>query len=154
MDIVTYAVLKKRIQESKLTPQEKQEIIDEAVSQIVGVDTPENLDTLKEIADWIAADETGTAQIIADIKALQKDKISVAFVNVPPANPEPNTIYAIKNDNGNYIEYIYNEDLGSIIPLNKDFTDMIDAIQNSLTDYAKHDDFKEVTDADIDALFN
>ena len=159
MDIITYAVLKKRIKEAHITPEEEQEIInkavDAAIEAIVGLETPEELDTLKEIADWIKKDETGTAKIISDIEKLQAEKYSFEFVNILPNEPEKNVIYVIKNDNDVYVEYIYNEHLNALIPLGKDFTDIITDLQDMLeSDYAKKEDVPiPSTDEDIDKLF-
>lgn len=160
MDIITYAVLKKRIQESKLTPQEKQEIIDEAVQEavdeIVGIETPEDLDTLKEIADWIAHDETGTRQILLDIQDLKEHKVSCEFVNVAPRDPEHNVIYIMQDAEGDFVEYFYNEDVDNLVPLGKDFAQALEDFEQYAeeTYLKKADAPTPASDEDIDDLFN
>ena len=46
------------------------EAVDAAISKLVDA-APETLDTFKEIADWIASDETGTANIVKRIGDLE-----------------------------------------------------------------------------------
>lgn len=46
--------------------------VEDGVNRIVA-DAPETLDTLKEVADWIENDETGTAAMVADIVKNRND---------------------------------------------------------------------------------
>lgn len=50
--------------------------VESSVSALTA-DAPAALDTLKEIADWIAADETGTAALVGRVSALEAAQITV-----------------------------------------------------------------------------
>jgi hypothetical protein len=51
------------------------EITSVEVSKVIN-SAPEAFDTLKEVADWIEADETGTAAVVADISSLKSTTAS------------------------------------------------------------------------------
>lgn len=52
----------------------KQEAISEALATILGeAGIDEKYDTLKEVADWILADSTSSAQLVAKVEAIEKD---------------------------------------------------------------------------------
>ena len=73
-----------------------------AVANIVA-QAPGTLDTLKEIADWIANDETNTANLVGRVSYLEN-----RVVNGIPANPEsgepatPSIVSQISTLNTNY----------------------------------------------------
>lgn len=50
--------------------------VESSVSALTA-DAPAALDTLKEIADWIAADETGTAALVGRVSALEAAQVTV-----------------------------------------------------------------------------
>lgn len=56
----------------------KAEAISEAVAAVVGEGTSADFDTLKEIADWILSDTTGSASLVTRISAIESDYLKTA----------------------------------------------------------------------------
>lgn len=113
--------------------------IDDAINGVID-GAPEILDTLKEVADWIASDEAGVADLISKVAANREDIVAAAnaFAELDDKVDSHDTRLAV-------VEAL----VGAAGDSEADsLADRIDALEDK-----SHDEPTAITDAEIDALF-
>lgn len=108
---------------------------------------PETFDTLKEVADWIATDESGAAALAQRISDLESNKLDVtAFNSFKDANEKA---LATKTDNTDFQNYVSQNN--AAVALKANTSDVNDAlakkVNNSDFETFKTNNTKAINDA-------
>lgn len=115
----------------------KKTVVDE-ISKIVA-EAPEDLDTLKEIADWIANDQTGAAELANRISHIENSYLEETEINNLISEIE---LYIGTLPDGsvsnNIVEYIQETINKKVDEVSKTFSDKITVLENKIEELENH----------------